>query len=70
MAGAIRQPIDIPALQRYVEQHAPQIKTPFEVKQVGHVFAHGELVTHTLQSLDSVNRIPRIYSYLQMARNM
>lgn len=34
MAGAIRQPIDIPALQRYIEQNVPQIKTPLEVKQV------------------------------------
>ena len=35
MAGPIRQPIDIPALQRYIEQNVPQIKTPLEVKQVG-----------------------------------
>jgi hypothetical protein len=35
MAGAIRQPIDIPALERYIEQNVPQIKTPLEVKQVG-----------------------------------
>jgi hypothetical protein len=35
MAGTIRQPIDIPALQRYIEQNVPQIKTPLEVKQVG-----------------------------------
>ena len=34
MAGAIRQPIDISALQRYIEQNVPQIKTPLEVKQV------------------------------------
>lgn len=34
MAGPIRQPIDIPALQRYIEQNVPQIKTPLEVKQV------------------------------------
>ena len=35
MAGAIRQPIDIPALERYIESHVPEIKTPIEVKQVG-----------------------------------
>jgi len=35
MAGAIRQPIDIAALQRYITQNVPQIKTPIEVKQVG-----------------------------------
>ena len=34
MAGPIRQPIDIPALQRYIEQNVPEIKTPLEVKQV------------------------------------
>ncbi|KAL4753609.1 hypothetical protein BDW72DRAFT_20358 [Aspergillus terricola var. indicus] len=35
MAGAIRQPIDIPALERYIDQHVPVIKTPLEVKQFG-----------------------------------
>ena len=34
MAGAIRQPIDIKALERYIDQHVPAIKTPLEVKQV------------------------------------
>jgi hypothetical protein len=34
MAGAIRQPIDIPALERYIDQNVPVIKTPLEVKQV------------------------------------
>ena len=34
MAGAIRQPIDLDALQRYVESNVPQIKTPLDVKQV------------------------------------
>lgn len=36
MAGAIRQQIDIPALERYIDQHVPIIKTPLEVKQVCH----------------------------------
>ncbi|KAL4739181.1 kinase-like domain-containing protein [Aspergillus similis] len=35
MAGAIRQQIDIPALERYIDQHVPVIKTPLEVKQFG-----------------------------------
>ncbi|KAL4802699.1 kinase-like domain-containing protein [Aspergillus unguis] len=35
MAGAVRQPIDIPALERYIDQHVPIIKTPLEVKQFG-----------------------------------
>ncbi len=34
MAGEIRQPIDITALEKYVEEHVPEIKTPLEVKQV------------------------------------
>ncbi|KAL1988108.1 hypothetical protein VTN96DRAFT_1139 [Rasamsonia emersonii] len=35
MAGPVRQPIDIPALERYIEQHVPIIKTPLDVKQFG-----------------------------------
>ncbi|KAL4967939.1 phosphotransferase family protein [Aspergillus stella-maris] len=35
MAGAVRQQIDIPALERYIDQHVPIIKTPLEVKQFG-----------------------------------
>lgn len=34
MAGAIRQSIDIDALERYIESHVPDIKTPIDVKQV------------------------------------
>lgn len=34
MAGAIRQQIDIPALERYIQSNVPQIKVPIEVKQV------------------------------------
>jgi hypothetical protein len=34
MAGAVRQPIDIPALERYISQHVPEIQTPIDVKQV------------------------------------
>jgi hypothetical protein len=34
MAGPVRQPIDIPALERYIDQHVPVIKTPLDVKQV------------------------------------
>jgi len=36
MAGAIRQPIDIKALERYIEQNVPDIKAPLEVKQFGY----------------------------------
>lgn len=34
MAGPIRQPIDIPSLERYIDQNVPSIKTPLGVKQV------------------------------------
>ncbi|KAK5117999.1 hypothetical protein LTR62_004043 [Meristemomyces frigidus] len=34
MAGAVRQPIDQKALERYLEQNVPEIKTPLELKQV------------------------------------
>ncbi|KAH8668398.1 kinase-like domain-containing protein [Xylariales sp. PMI_506] len=35
MAGRVRQPIDVPSLERYVNQHVPEIKTPLDVKQFG-----------------------------------
>lgn len=35
MAGAVRQPIDIPSLERYLDQNVPIIKTPIDVKQFG-----------------------------------
>lgn len=34
MAGPIRQPIDIPALERYLDKNVPAIKTPLVVQQV------------------------------------
>jgi len=34
MAGEMRQPIDIPALERYIEKHVPEIETPLQVQQV------------------------------------
>ncbi|OQN97688.1 hypothetical protein B0A48_16008 [Cryoendolithus antarcticus] len=36
MAGPIRQPIDIPSLEHYINQTVPEIKTPLEVKQFGY----------------------------------
>jgi aminoglycoside phosphotransferase (APT) family kinase protein len=36
MAGAIRQPIDVAALARFIDAHVPLIKTPFDVKQFGY----------------------------------
>lgn len=38
MADAVRQPIDIPSLERYLNQDVPEIKTPLEVKQVSCIF--------------------------------
>ncbi|KAJ5143576.1 uncharacterized protein N7515_002363 [Penicillium bovifimosum] len=35
MAGEVRQPIDIPALERYIDQNVPELKTPLDVKQFG-----------------------------------
>ena len=34
MAGPVRQPIDIPSLERYVERSVPELKTSISVKQV------------------------------------
>lgn len=34
MAGPIRQPIDLDKLAKYIDQNAPEIKTPLDVKQV------------------------------------
>ena len=34
MAGAVRQPIDQAALERYIEKNVPDIKPPLELKQV------------------------------------
>ena len=36
MAGAIRQPIDIAALSRFIDEKVPIIKTPIDVKQFGY----------------------------------
>ncbi|EPS29281.1 hypothetical protein PDE_04230 [Penicillium oxalicum 114-2] len=35
MAGEVRQPIDVPSLERYLDQNVPAVKTPLEVKQFG-----------------------------------
>jgi hypothetical protein len=34
MAGAVRQPIDIASLERYISNNVPEIKVPIDVKQV------------------------------------
>ncbi|PGH23253.1 hypothetical protein AJ80_02669 [Polytolypa hystricis UAMH7299] len=35
MAGTVRQPIDLPALERYINQNVPSISTPLDLKQFG-----------------------------------
>ncbi|KAI5304598.1 hypothetical protein KEM56_006284 [Ascosphaera pollenicola] len=35
MAGAVRQPIDLTSLERYIDQNVPVIKTPLDLKQFG-----------------------------------
>jgi hypothetical protein len=34
MAGAVRQPIDLASLEVYIKQYVPEIKVPFDIKQV------------------------------------
>lgn len=34
MAGAVRQPIDQKAFERYLQENVPEIKTPIDLKQV------------------------------------
>jgi hypothetical protein len=34
MAGAVRHPIDIPALERYISANVSAILLPLEIKQV------------------------------------
>ncbi|RYP07383.1 hypothetical protein DL764_002518 [Monosporascus ibericus] len=35
MAGAVRHPIDVKALERYISEHVPEIEVPLDVKQFG-----------------------------------
>lgn len=41
MAGEVRQPIDLSALERYIDQNVPALKTPLELKQVNAVTVLG-----------------------------
>ncbi|KAK8254780.1 acyl-CoA dehydrogenase family member 11 [Phyllosticta capitalensis] len=36
MAGAVRQPIDVASLEKYIDRNVPEIKTPIDVKQFGY----------------------------------
>ncbi|KAK7908132.1 phosphotransferase enzyme family protein [Apiospora marii] len=35
MAGRVRHPIDVEALEKYISKHVPEIKVPLDVKQFG-----------------------------------
>ncbi|RYP12285.1 hypothetical protein DL767_011364 [Monosporascus sp. MG133] len=35
MAGPVRDPIDVKALERYISEHVPEIEVPLDVKQFG-----------------------------------
>lgn len=49
MAGAVRQPIDIAALERYISHNVPEIQTPIDVKQVRAI--HWKSIEHILRCL-------------------
>jgi aminoglycoside phosphotransferase (APT) family kinase protein len=36
MAGAVRQPIDLDSLSRYISANVPEIALPVEIKQFGY----------------------------------
>lgn len=36
MAGAVRQPIDVASLERYISSNVPEIVIPIDVKQFGY----------------------------------
>lgn len=44
MAGPIRQPINLDNLSKYIDQNAPEIKTPIDVKQVRSARSLGQYV--------------------------
>ena len=68
MAGEVRQPVDIKALEKYIDQNIPQIKTPVELKQVRELVDCWRAFTDS-DSLVSDSRTQRTRSPLQMDRN-
>ncbi|KAF4122637.1 putative kinase, aminoglycoside phosphotransferase (APT) family [Geosmithia morbida] len=56
MAGAVRQPIDVEALQRYIGEKIPEIGLPLEVKQFGYGQSNP---TYQLISPDGVKYVLR-----------
>lgn len=39
MAGEVRQPIDLKALERWIDSNVKEIKTPLDLKQVSSLVA-------------------------------
>ena len=74
MAGPVRQPIDIPSLEAFINRHVPEIKTPLSVKQVSrpdfpksplspyHAPCDDDPSCSYFSSSDSVNQIQHISS--------
>ena len=50
MAGPVRQPIDVAALERYLGEHVPEIELPLDVKQVCHVTSRHVTTCHVALS--------------------
>ena len=48
MAGAVRQPIDVPGLERYLQKHVSAIRTPLDVKQVLYLYPPGRCTAQSL----------------------
>lgn len=66
MAGKVRQPIDLKALEKYVEEHVQEIKTPFDLKQVS--ISNKQVVFELNEnSLDLVNPTQLTRSQQRMA---
>ncbi|KAI0205970.1 kinase-like domain-containing protein [Astrocystis sublimbata] len=56
MAGRVRQPIDVKALEQYLTQHVPEITVPLDVKQFG--FGQSN-PTYKLTSADNKHYVMR-----------
>ena len=69
MAGEVRQPIDIKALEKYIDQNVPQIKTPVDLKQVRQLLSCRFAIAKS-NSSDSGNRTQHIRLQQRMDRSM
>jgi hypothetical protein len=56
MAGPIRQPIDIPALEKYIGQHVQLIKTPLDLKQVRFIRERRETINVPLHHITQAKK--------------